>query len=320
MNVLVSGVAGDIGFGVGRILKDWGFFDRIYGIDISDDHPASIIFDEVDVAPKANDCNYINWLMDYILKNQITIFVPTSESEIKVISSSIDSISSICKVLVNSYFVTEICLDKYKTLQFLDKNGVPVPQNGLVGTGPQPSSFPIIVKPRSSQGSKGIQKITNKNLFQKIPINYVWQEYLSSEEEEYTCFVYAGTNCYPRTLILKRVLRGGYTEKGIVVHDDIIQDYILTITQKFNVSRCLLNIQLRLTDDGPRVFEINPRLSSTLVFRDKLGFSDLRWWISEQLGQKLAPYEQVPAGIKIYRGNTEYFLHPSPQNYLEKAK
>lgn len=320
MNVLVSGVAGDIGFGVGRILKDWGLFDRVYGIDISGDHPASIIFDEVNVAPKATDRNYITWLTDYISKNRITIFIPTSELEIKAISSNIDSISSICKILINSCFITEICLDKYKTLQFLNENGIAVPQNGLIGTGPQPSKFPIIIKPRSGQGSKGIHKILSKNLFKKAPIDYVWQEYLSGAQEEYTCFIYTTKNWDPRILIFKRALRGGYTEKGIVVNDKIIQDYILMIAQKFNTSKCLLNIQLRLTDDGPRVFEINPRLSSTLVFRDKLGFCDLRWWVSEHLGQTVSPYEQVPAGIKIYRGNTEYFLYPDPQNFLGEVK
>ena len=42
MRVLVSGVAGDIGLGVGRVLKDWGIFNQLFGIDISNDHPAKI--------------------------------------------------------------------------------------------------------------------------------------------------------------------------------------------------------------------------------------------------------------------------------------
>ena len=41
----------------------------------------------------------------------------------------------------------------------------------------------------------------------------------------------------------------------------------------------MLYIQLPMTKQGLMLFKINPRLSSTLVFRDMLGFADLQWWI-----------------------------------------
>ena len=42
-----------------------------------------------------------------------------------------------------------------------------------------------------------------------------------------------------------------------------------------------INIQLRLTKNGPRVFEINPRFSSTALMRHRIGFSDVLWAIDE---------------------------------------
>ena len=45
-----------------------------------------------------------------------------------------------------------------------------------------------------------------------------------------------------------------------------------------------MNIQLILTDSGPRIFEINPRFSSTVLMRHKLGFCDLLWAIDESQG------------------------------------
>ena len=110
-----------------------------------------------------------------------------------------------------------------------------------------------------------------------------------------------------RILVLKRLLINGYTGKGLVVDNHLINDYIENIAKAFNRSG-LFNIQLRLTDEGPKLFEINPRLSSTLVFRDKLGFHDLRWWMSECLNIKLPNYKPVPEGTKIYRGNIEYIV------------
>ena len=69
-----------------------------------------------------------------------------------------------------------------------------------------------------------------------------------------------------------------------------------------------MNIQLRLTDDGPIVFEINPRLSSTLVFRDMLGFKDLEWWIQSKTKQKISSYNKPKAGTLFYRGISEYIV------------
>mgnify|MGYP006122740429 CR=1 FL=1 len=87
MKLLVSGVAGDIGLGVGRILKEWGIFDQLFGIDISDDHPASLVFDHIKIAPKADNINYLEWVCDFIKNHNIDIFIPTSEDEIFFISN-----------------------------------------------------------------------------------------------------------------------------------------------------------------------------------------------------------------------------------------
>ncbi len=51
MNILVSGVAGDIGLGVGRILRNWDLVGRIQGIDIKDNHAGVFVFDSCAKAP-----------------------------------------------------------------------------------------------------------------------------------------------------------------------------------------------------------------------------------------------------------------------------
>jgi carbamoyl-phosphate synthase large subunit len=46
-----------------------------------------------------------------------------------------------------------------------------------------------------------------------------------------------------------------------------------------------MNVQLRLTAAGPRVFEINPRFSSTALMRHRIGFSDVLWSLDEAAGR-----------------------------------
>ena len=308
MKILVSGAGGDIGVGVGRVLKEWGIFDRLYGIDISDDHPAKIIFDQVNIAPRSDDSNYLEWLCNFISNNAIDLFIPTSESEIFVISNNIDQIKKHTKILINDQLIVNKSLDKWETLNFLASNGVAVPNNGILGQD-IPLNFPVIVKPRRGHGSKDLQKIETKSVLKNCPKDSVWQDYLKPSDQEYTCAVYVSKDFNLKTLLIKRLLVGGNTGKGVVVKNKKIKDYVESIAKAFNKPGCY-NVQLTLTTDGPRIFEINPRLSSTLVFRDKLGFNDLRWWVSEMLNIEYSLYEDVAEGTRIYRGNSEYIFAP----------
>ncbi len=309
MKLLVSGVAGDIGLGVGRILKDWGIFDQLFGIDISDDHPGSIIFDHIKIAPRANNINYLEWVCDFINKHNIDIFIPTSEDEISVITNNIEEFRKYVKVLINDKIFINKCFDKYETLNFLKSNGIRVPANGIVGKD-NPMHYPVVVKPRRGHGSKDLQIIDSKVKFENCNSEMVWQDFLSPDDQEFTCAVYVTKNMEIRSLQIKRILISGFTGKGMIVKNNDITNYLESIAKTFKIPGCY-NIQLRLTKNGPILFEINPRLSSTLVFRDKLGFNDLRWWLIELMNLKLPSYKEIPEGIKIYRGNIEYIIEAS---------
>ena len=72
MNILVTGIAGDIGFGVGRILKEWGIFENLIGTDIHEDHPGSLVFNLTMKVPQANDPSYIEQICKIITKFKIS--------------------------------------------------------------------------------------------------------------------------------------------------------------------------------------------------------------------------------------------------------
>ena len=65
-----------------------------------------------------------------------------------------------------------------------------------------------------------------------------------------------------------------------------------TIAKGLNLQGSM-NVQMRLTEKGPRVFEINPRFSSTVLMRHRLGFSDVLWAIDEAEG-KLINFQEIP--------------------------
>ena len=69
-----------------------------------------------------------------------------------------------------------------------------------------------------------------------------------------------------------------------------------------------INIQLRVTNRGPVLFEINPRFSSTVGFRDKLGFKDLLWSMQLKLEEKVEKYTKPKKGTKFFRGLEKHII------------
>jgi carbamoyl-phosphate synthase large subunit len=62
-----------------------------------------------------------------------------------------------------------------------------------------------------------------------------------------------------------------------------------------------------MTKKGPIIFEINPRFSSTVVFRHKLGFKDVQWAILDLFNELKEKHLSIPdiVGRKIFRADKE---------------
>jgi len=63
-----------------------------------------------------------------------------------------------------------------------------------------------------------------------------------------------------------------------------------------------INVQFMLTQDGPRIFEVNARLSSTILIRHTMGFTDLIWWLKELQSEDIqhwVPPALGTIGVKV---------------------
>ena len=56
----------------------------------------------------------------------------------------------------------------------------------------------------------------------------------------------------------------------------------MNLANKINLNGSI-NIQFKIIKNKIKIFDINPRLSSTVRIRDMLGFQDCVWWINEKL-------------------------------------
>lgn len=303
--ILVTGAGGDIGLGIGKVLKLMNA-QYIFGTDLSRDNAGPILFDGFSDLPIASATDYLPRLTHLVESHEIELVIPTSEAEIEILCHALpDQELAGVKILMVNRNIVDISLDKLRTANFLKTNNLPHPWT--VKREEQPRNLPCIYKPRFGRGSKDVRiRYPGEEFAQPDNDDAIWQELLLPASEEYTCGVFRTDHNNIRTITLRRTLSGGLTGKGEVVDNPEITEYVQTIADQLGLVGSI-NMQLRNTKDGPVLFEINPRLSSTVVFRHKLGFTDLKWWIEHCFNLCLTEYVPPESGIKFYRGFTEYF-------------
>jgi carbamoyl-phosphate synthase large subunit len=310
LNILVTGCGGDIGQSIGKILLKWKCTKNLYGIDISEKNAAQFIYPNFSVGLRFTHPNYLKTLDAFIEKNDIDLIIPIAEPELRFFSEKniLDKIGE-AKIIAASPLALEIGFDKFKTSQFLKKEDLPFPETFLAKDIKTIDSFPVILKSKTGSGSKDIHLINSMDEFlfytRKNREDYVVQEFITEANGEYTCGLFRSSMGETRSLIFKRELLGGYSSYGEVVENSAITNLLEKLAVKLNLVGSI-NVQLRIAENLPKIFEINPRFSSTVFFRHLFGFDDLIWSIEDRLGCELSVKRLNVTGKKFYKGYEEY--------------
>lgn len=303
MKILVTGANGDIGEAVGRILQETFPSAEIFGADASGQWPGGFVFKSMLHAPFASAPEYIDHL--HRLRGRFDLIIPTSEPELARLSQ-VKDIKGQLPLLMVDPGILSIFMDKYETFLFLDKHGFNPPRTKLF-TEVETADLPVYVKPRRGAGGRGHRLIDTDVEMQAAKEvtadGWVAQEYLPGGDNEYTCALFR-FNGSVKYVVLRRQLEGAKTVKAEVVDLPEIGILLEDIAEIINLDGCI-NVQLKMTGDGPRVFEINPRLSSTVMMRHRLGFRDCEWWARSFLGMPLGVSSAPAVGTVVYRMSTE---------------
>lgn len=307
LNILVTGCGGDIGQSICKILNELNH--NTFGIDISDKNAAQFIFDSFDIGPKVSDNTYISDLEKHALKNKIDLIIPVSEHELRFYTDTYRDSPMIggAKVLMANHFSRKIGFNKKDTALFLKEHHLPNPMLYTIDS--TDIHFPLIAKPNTGAGSSNIFIVDDLEEFKFLTTkneSFIFQELLDGTEGEFTCCAYRSKNGGIRNITFKRELTsGGYSGYGEVIEDHRVDTLLVAIANLLNLEGSI-NIQLRIHKGKPVVFEINPRFSSTVLFRHLLGFKDLEWSIQEFLEEEISEYIKPQVGKCFYKGYNEY--------------
>lgn len=231
--VMVTGVGGG---GVGRqVLKCLRQVGDKYKVVATDMTRISMGLEEEEVSyivPRAKDSAYIATIIEFIKKEKVKYVIPGSEPELWELSVNRKMIERAgATVLINPHRVIEICMDKEKTVAFLEEGGMRFPNTFTIGGSLNLSAYmsyikdilPVIIKPtRASGGSLNVyiaQELDEVEFFvkylQRQGLTPMVQEYIGSYDQEYTVGVLAHplTGDIVSTVILKRFTTSGLSSR-----------------------------------------------------------------------------------------------------------
>jgi carbamoyl-phosphate synthase large subunit len=206
-----------------------------------------------------------------------------------------------CRWVFAGEQVLRQCLDKLATARMLESLGLPAPWTILAAVS-GPREYPCILKSRSGSGSRSVHIVKDAEeaaYLSKRDSGAIFQELLLPADREVTCAVYRTRDGRVTTLQMLRRLVGGFTGWARVIDDQPTTAMCEAVAHHLDL-RGSMNVQLRITGEGPRIFEINPRFSSTSLMRHRLGFSDVLWALTEAEGGEVS-FPAIAAGSVLVR-------------------
>lgn len=309
-NFLVTAANGDLAEAVSGLLRDAFPEAKIHGADAGGPLPGALYCDTAHSLPLASKDEYPAALTQLARQLEADLILPCSEAELLRLAKE-PGIAEKLPLLMNTAELLLRFTDKLQTARWLEQNDLPAPRTVRLGDA-KSQDLPLIVKPIHGSGSRGVSLVESaahlSGLQAAFSQTHVAQEYLPDAEAEYTCAILRVPQAI-RVLILKRKLAGGRTVSATVVDDVNTTQMLCNLAQRVDLHG-MLNVQLRMTSQGPKIFEINPRISSTVKMRHLMGFQDLVWLIQHRAGQPLPDFV-VPAGRAVYRLSKE-IVAPQP--------
>jgi carbamoyl-phosphate synthase large subunit len=279
LRIAVSGAGGGVGQSVIKSLYQSGY--DIVGLDGEVLAPGLYAVPQSFIIPYANSPEYIPVVTEICRREKIALLFPGLDAELKPLSLNRKAFEEIgTTAVVSEPGVIDISDDKLLTYQKLTAFGIHVPvTEELDGFSPEESLFPLIIKQKvGGARSKNVFVVKTRQQYEQIiekpgllKKDYIVQQYI--EGDEYTCGSVNLEGECKGVIVMRRILRDGDTHKCFSVKNTLIEETVRRITNTIKpFGAC--NIQLRLQNGIPYVFEINARCSGTTAARTLSGFNE----------------------------------------------
>ena len=305
LKILITGCHGDLAFSIAQIIKKNFKSSTLIGTDMEKNGMGNLIFDQIYKVPPTSNKNYLKIISQ--LSKSVNLLIPSSEKEIVFFSKNEKKFKS--KILINDKKIINLFSNKLKTQKFLKKNF----KNFSLNFSSQLSeikkskiSLPFFLKKKSGSGNQNYRVIKNKSDLKELKLykqnEWVIEELLNKNSDEYTCAIIRIKDLKKIIIFNRKLHKLGHTMFADQFEDKAIETGLLAIADKINLNG-VINIQFKIQNNQIKIFDINPRICSTVKMRDLLGFKDCLWWIKEKL--KITNKEKIK--IKKNKSLVKFF-------------
>ncbi len=256
-------------------------------------------------APNVTSNEYESFIKKIILNNNIKYYLPLIDEELLFSKNKIEGFNDIIVIAPVADFIA-LSLDKYRLMIELSKLNIST-IDSYKGNNFKWNETSIFVKPITGRGSRGIRKINSKleldayYLLEKYePENILIQELI--EGTEYTVGATINDLNQVLSISIKKVIKKkGITQVAVMTENEKIYNVILEVIEKLKPCGPI-NVQLFLTQqDEVKIFEINPRFSTTTIMSYEGGVDEISLFIN-QFGK--CPIDSIikpKSGIVLHR-------------------
>jgi carbamoyl-phosphate synthase large subunit len=273
--------------------------------------------------PRGDDPAFAEAMLALCRQNGITLLVPTVDCELLPLArAGAEFMRHGTRVVVTPEAALELCLDKWKLLAAC-RGHIAIPRTELLDQTFSPSDWelPVVVKPRTGSGSRGVRVITAWSELETASMqgDLIIQEYLPGDEYSVDVLVDPATGSVVAAVPRSRLkVDSGIAVAGCTVHDAVLAESARTVAELVGV-RFVANVQFRQDRHGrPALLEVNPRFPGTMTLTVASGINMPRLAIDAALGATLAGRSYPFRDLAMVRTWQEHYF--SPDEFLSKAE
>lgn len=229
MNIMLTS-AGRRGYLVEYFKQALAGKGKVY-VGNSDENAVAFFFgDEAIITPLIYDSNYIDFLLDFCIKKNISVIIPVFDIDLYILSMNRNLFKfNGINVVVSDSATVEICNDKWKMKRFLEEDQILTPKTylhlneAIKAIVNHKIEFPLVVKPRWGMGSIGIYEV---NSLEELKILY----YKTKKQIKNTYLKYESKQSYETSILIQEKIHG--QEFGVDIINDLDGIYQNTIVKK----------------------------------------------------------------------------------------
>jgi carbamoyl-phosphate synthase large subunit len=261
------------------------------------------------------DPRFVAHLLDLCRRHAIDVLVPTVDSELLAVANAEAAFASAgVRLLLASPRTLTICLDKLVLLRTCTDT-VPVGRYAALDSEftPEDWNFPLIVKPRSGSGSRGIEIVRSPGQLVGHPRDghLLVQEFLPGEE--YSVDVLAGRDGRVAAVVPRERIKvdSGIAVAARTLHDPELEDFASRVATRIGLSYAA-NVQFRRDEHGtPVLLEVNARFPGTMPLTVHSGVNMPLLTLRHVLGDPLPPGPLPFRDVAVVRYWIEEFIDPA---------